>query len=205
MSRSTTRSCGSGLPRSRATSATGASRRRSPTAFSPLRLQRWPRRSRRFRSRGATTSRAMRSIASAARADSTRATSPTPWRFQPSSSIHFRRCFRPMGWDWPTSPRSGRRESTSPFASKRSFGSRQSWIGSRARRSPRWKGRGSRTRRSRSIAARSCAIRVPIRRSRFRSRLRRRCGARSKAPTKAASASLIGARRSSSRRCRSRP
>ena len=29
-----------------------------------------------------------------------------------------------MAWDWPTSPRSGRKESTSRFASTRSFGSR---------------------------------------------------------------------------------
>ena len=60
-----------------ARSATGGSRRRSPTDFSPLRLRGWRRRSRRSRSRAAMTSRAMRSIASAARAASTPATSPT--------------------------------------------------------------------------------------------------------------------------------
>ena len=74
-----------------------------------------------------------------------------------------------------------------------------------SRRSPRSKGRGSRGRRSRSIAARSCAIRAPTRRSRFRSRRRRQCGARSKARTRAASASSIAPRRSPSKRCRSRP
>ena len=266
MSRSTTRLCGSALRAWRAISATGGSRRRSPTDFSPLRLRRWPRRSRRFRSRGAMMSRAMRSIASAARAASTPATSPTPWRFPPFSSIHFRRCFRPTAWDWPTSPRSGRKESTSPCASMRSPGSqplltgcppqpspKSKGRGSRGRRSrsiglrhrlihpfvaalaygmglptslaqrakestspfarcarslaaiaisfpslrsPRSRGRGSRGRRSRSIAARSFAIRAPIRRSRFRSRRQRPCGAGSKAPTKAASASSIATRRS---------
>ena len=98
-----------------------------------------------------------------------------------------------------------RGESTRAFASKRSFGSPPSWISSHARRSPRSKGRESRERRSTPIAARNCVIRAPIRRSRFRSQRQRRCGARSKPPIKAASASLIGTRRSSSRRCRSRP
>ena len=59
-------------------------------------------------------------------------------------------------------------------------------------------------RRSKSIAARSCAIRGRIRRSRLRSRRPGRCGARSKPRTKAASASSIERRRSSSRRCPSR-
>ena len=198
-------SCVSALRRWRATSATGVSRRRSPTDFSPLRSPRWPRRSRRFRLRAATTSRAMRSIALAARAASTPATSPTRWRFRPSSSIRSRRCSRPMAWGSPTSPPSARKGSTSRFASTRFFASAPSPISLRTRRSPRSKGRGSRGRRSRSIAARSCAIRAPIRRSRFRSRRLRRCGARSRARTKAASASSIATRRSSSRRYRPRP
>ena len=61
----------------RARSATVARPRRSPTASSPSPPPRWRRRSRRSRSRAAMTSPATRSIASAARAASTPATSPT--------------------------------------------------------------------------------------------------------------------------------
>ena len=48
--------------------------------------------------------------------------------------------------------------------------------------------------RSRSIAARSCAMRAPTPPSRLRSRRRRRCGARSRARTRAASASSTATR-----------
>ena len=80
ISRSMAEACAKRSRRWRAKSATGAAPRRSPTASSPLRSPRWPRRSRRYPSRAATTSRAMRSIASAAPAASTPATSPTRWR-----------------------------------------------------------------------------------------------------------------------------
>ena len=203
-SRSTKQSCANVSRRWRATSATGVSRRRSPTGFSPLRLRKWPRRSRQFQSRAATTSRAMRSTASAARAGSMRATSPTRWRLRPCSSIRSRRCFRPMAWGSPTSPPSVRKESRSRFASTRLSASRPSWKSSPMRRSRRWKGRGSHGRGSRSIAGRNCAMRAPTRPSRFRSRRPRRCGGRLRAPTKAASASSIARRRSPSRRCRPR-
>ena len=70
-----------GLRRARARDRRRAQRRsRSPTASSPSPSPRWRRRSRRFRSRAAMTSRATRSIASAAPAASTPATSPTRWR-----------------------------------------------------------------------------------------------------------------------------
>ncbi len=146
----------------------------------------------------------MRSIASAARAASTPATSLTRWRFRPSSSIPSRPCSPPTAWDSPTSPPSARKGSTSRFESMRFFALAPSRTSSPPLRSRRSKGKGSRLRRSKSIAARSCAIRDRIRRSRFRSRRRRRCGAGSKARTKAASASSIVRRRSSSRRCPSR-
>ena len=82
--------------------------------------------------------------------------------------------------------------------------SRPSPKSSPMRRSRRLKGRGSDGKASRSIAGRNCAMRAPTRRSRFRSRRPRRCGGRSRAPTKAASASSIARRPSPSRRCRPR-
>ena len=72
-----------------------------------------------FRWRGATTSRAMRSIASAARAGSTPATSPTLAFSRPHPSI-FVCCFRPMAWDWPTSPRNRARSASPSHRSARS-------------------------------------------------------------------------------------
>ena len=132
------------------------------------------------------------------------ATSPTRWRSRPCSSIRSHRCFRPMAWDSPTSPPSVRKAWTSLFASTRSSASTPSPKSSPRRRSRRSKGRGSHGRGSRSTPVRNCAMRAPTRPSRFRCRPPRRCAGRSRARTKAVSASSIAQRPSPSRRCRPR-